>query len=347
VFTQSATKQNVKMKQKIVKISRVSREAKYRQIINSIINAVSNGRLKRGDKVPSINDIANEFALSRDTVMLAFNELKAKGIIASVPGIGYFIESTNVQFDQKVFLLFDEFNGFKEQLYNSFLNALNERAQVDIYFHHFNLQVFEALIKDNAMRYTTFVILPGNLIGVLPVLKTLPQEKVIILDQLSEELKGLYSSVYQSFETDIYDCLENGMNLILKYKRFILVYPGGKEPIGFVEGFINFCENYRLAYVVVDQLDTIDIQKGDVYVLPRDSDLVNVVKASACMNLLLGRDIGIISINDMPLKEVVAGGITTISTDFERMGETLASLVLDGARESIRNPAKLIIRQSL
>ena len=54
---------------------------KYRQIINSIYQGIINGNLKIGDKIPSLNQICKEFDLSRDTVMVAFNELKAKGII--------------------------------------------------------------------------------------------------------------------------------------------------------------------------------------------------------------------------------------------------------------------------
>ena len=62
---------------------------KYRQIINSIYHAISNGELSMGNKIPSLNQICAEFDLSRDTVMVAFNELKAKGVITSIPGKGF------------------------------------------------------------------------------------------------------------------------------------------------------------------------------------------------------------------------------------------------------------------
>jgi DNA-binding transcriptional regulator YhcF (GntR family) len=335
------------MTRKIVHISDVSRQAKYRQIINSIKNAVASGRLKRGDKVPSINDIANEYGLSRDTVMLAFNELKARGILSSVPGIGYFVESTNVQVDQKIFLLFDEFNSFKETLYNSFLECLSDRAQVDIFFHHFNKQVFDALIRDNASRYTDYIILPGNLSHIAGTIATLPADKVIILDQLSDELKGLYPAVYQSFEEDIYDCLKAGWHLLQKYSRFVLVFPGGKEPFGFVEGFRKFCDDFRLENEVIMNSKQVNVRQGDVYVLPNDEDLVKVVKACFHKGFILGSDVGIISINDISLKEIVAGGISTISTDFKMMGKTLAKMVMENDRETVRNPSRLILRNSL
>lgn len=53
-----------------------------------------------------------------------------------------------------------------------------------------------------------------------------------------------------------------------------------------------------------------------MYILPNDNDLVHLLKAAKTQKLIVGEDIGVISYNDTPLKEVVAEGITTISTDF-------------------------------
>ncbi|MEO5045446.1 transcriptional regulator, partial [Bacteroides thetaiotaomicron] len=47
------------------------------------------------------------------------------------------------------------------------------------------------------------------------------------------------------------------------------------------------------------------------------------------------------------LKEVLAGGITTLSTDFKLMGRTMASLINKKTIETIENPWNLNIRNSL
>lgn len=65
------------------------------------------------------------------------------------------------------------------------------------------------------------------------------------------------------------------------------------------------------------------------------------------MNFCLGKDIGIISYNDTPPKEVVINGRATISTDFNAMGKTLANMVLNNINNKIENPSSLIIRESL
>ena len=79
---------------------------KYRQIIQSIEVGLQEGHLKKGDKLPSVNSIRNRFSLSRDTVFMAFGELKKRGIIDAVAGKGYYIKSEDISVVKKVFLLF-------------------------------------------------------------------------------------------------------------------------------------------------------------------------------------------------------------------------------------------------
>ena len=75
---------------------------------------------------------------------------------------------------RKVFLLFDELNSFKEDLYNSFLQNLTNNVQVDIFFHHFNIAVFKKLISDNIGNYSSYVIMPANLKDVKSTIENLP-----------------------------------------------------------------------------------------------------------------------------------------------------------------------------
>lgn len=319
---------------------------KYRQIINSIYTAISIGELKLGDKIPSLNQICAEFELSRDTVMVAFNELKAKGIINSIPGKGYYINSIEINLDQKIFVLFDELNAFKEDLYTSVLNSFDGKATVDIYFHHFNYQVFKNLISESAGKYTSYVIMPATFDYTADVIGKLPKDKVYILDRKKDDLLD-YPVVYQDFENDVYDALFDGFDLIRKYSKLIMIFPGGKEPEGRVVGFQRFCSEKGFKSEIIRNVVNKEIQSGEVYFVPSDRNLVRLVKMASEKNLQLGKDVGIVSFNDTVLKEVVAGGITTISTDFQLMGQTLAHMIQERSTEKIRNKSALIRRNSL
>lgn len=331
---------------KDIQIDDSLRIPKYRQIINSIYNAISAGDLSLGDKVPSLNEICAEFELSRDTVMVAFNELKAKGVINSIPGKGYYINSIEINVDQKIFVLFDELNAFKEDLYTSFLNSLDNKSNVDIYFHHFNFQVFKNLISESIGKYTSYVIMPATFDDTVNIVSKLPREKVYILDRKKEDLTD-YPVVYQDFDQDVYDALTEGTDLLQKYSKLIMIFPGGKEPEGRMIGFQRFCKEKGFESEIIRNLENKTIKSGEAYFVPSDRSLVRLVKMAAGKNLQLGSDFGIVSFNDTVLKEVVAGGITTISTDFKLMGQTLARMIQEKSNEKIRNQSALIRRASL
>ncbi len=334
------------MAKRIVKIDSRLSLPKYKQIIHSIELAIEKRLLKKGDKVPSINQICSDFNLSRDTVMQAFNELKSKGILLSQPGKGYYIATTEIQHAENIFVLFDELNAFKEDLYNSLIDTLKGRANVDVYFHHFNYRLYKNLIVESIGKYTSYVIMPATFDNTSHLMVNLPREKVFILDRFKPELKG-YPVVYQDFERDFYDALIAGLNLLKKYRKLVFVHPGGKEPGERVYGFQRFCADHNFVGEVVKSLDGVQPGLYEAFFLISDRDLVKMVKKAKEYKYKVGKNFGIVSLNDTMLKEVVAGGITTISTDFVQMGRTLGEMVLTRRSNQVRNPSKLIIRNSL
>jgi len=331
----------------MIQINPASPVSKYRQIIQSVIESIGNKTLNTGDKIPSINQICKEWNLSRDTVVNAYNELKMLGIISSAPGKGFYIASSNIKVTNNIFLLFDELNGFKEDLYNSFLENLPKGAVVDLYFHYFNRRFFSQLIKEAQGNYNTFVIMPVKFEATYPVISQLTG-RVIILDQLPEDLAGRFPAIYQDFESDTYDALMSGKNLLNKYSNIIMVHPGGKEPEGQYKGFIRYCKETETPHELIGTLKERSIKRGEAYLVIDDRDLVWLMKEAKKAGLKPGRDLGIVSFNDKPLKEVAgSSGITTISTDFKLMGATLAKLIPEKTNTVIKNPSSLIIRGSL
>lgn len=331
---------------RIICIDPRSSVPKYRQIIDSIFVAIDKRWLKKGDKIPSINEICADFNLSRDTVMAAFNELKARGIILSQPGKGYYVATTDIQFQEKVFVLFDELNAFKEDLYNALMAEFKGRANVDVYFHHFNYRVFKKLITESVGKYTAYIIMPASFDNIANLLRQLPPEKVYILDRLKKEIAN-YSVVYQDFKQDVYEAMLEGKSELSKYRKLVFVNPGGKEPKERTMGFEQFCLENEMNYEVVKSLQVVRPSMYEAYFVISDRDLVEVIKQAKKYKYKLGKRFGIVSFNDTTLKEVVAGGITTISTDFSEMGKSLAQMVLSKKKGQVRNPSRLILRKSL
>src|SRR5688572_22723466 len=67
----------------------------YRRIEQSIRAGVSGGKLKPGDRVPSVVDIAKDLGVNKLTVLKAFQRLEKAGLLRSEVGRGTFVASEN------------------------------------------------------------------------------------------------------------------------------------------------------------------------------------------------------------------------------------------------------------
>ncbi|MEJ7560016.1 MAG: GntR family transcriptional regulator [Pedobacter sp.] len=319
-------------------------KSKYQLVINHVTNGISSGEYRVGDKIPSINEFRTTYGLSRDTVFAGIKELTSKGIIRSNHGIGYFIQTTEVSKGHHVFLLFNELNEFKEDLFNSFIAHAGDSVSIDLYFHNYNRKVFESLLNDANNKYTDYVVMSGKFQGIAPLLESI-SGRVLLLDHFHPDLKGKYSSVSQNFAEDTYQALNSAVDLIRKYNRIIMIQREEKEPIERYDGLVCFCEERGLAHEYISS--SRKINKGDLFIVVKDRDLVEILKQAASQHLTPGIDFGIISYNDTPLKELLAGGITTLSTDFKLMGKTMSELLKSKAVTTVDNPWLLTRRKSL
>ena len=65
----------------------------YKQIINNIYEAIGNGDLKEGDKLPTIKELSEQLQVNPNTIAKSYRELEIKGVIASKRGHGSFISA--------------------------------------------------------------------------------------------------------------------------------------------------------------------------------------------------------------------------------------------------------------
>ncbi|MCL6524999.1 MAG: GntR family transcriptional regulator [Thermoflavifilum sp.] len=325
---------------------------KYLQIVDAVIDAIRTRKLTRGQRVPSINELSEEFLLSRDTVEKAYRELRRRGIITSVKGKGYFIHRTDIQASLRIMLVFNKISNYKKQIYNSFVRTLGNDAKVDLYIHHFNAHIFKTLIDNALGLYDYYVIMPHfyeETELVLETIQQIPSEKLILLDRNLPQLKQIYGAVYQDFEMDICNALYEAEDMLRRYQELILVFPEIiPYPPEIVRGFKRFCLETNTEFDIIREISSsTPIQKGEVYVVIEETDLVNLIKQCRSKNLRVGKDIGIISYNETPLKEILLDGITVITTNHEEMGKLAAELILEKKSEHIKNEFHLIRRHSL
>ena len=329
----------------------MKRDPKFKAVVHFVEEQIQSGQLSLGDRIPSVNAFRIRFGLSRSSIFLAMQELQSRGIIEAAPAIGYFVHSTRIEVQRKILLLFNEFNAFKEDLYLSFLEAIGTDVSVDIMYHHYDRNVFETLLREADGRYTSYVLMPGKFRDLAPLLDRL-QGQVFLLDHFQDDIRDRYPSVGQDFEQDTYDALLLGLSAIRKYDTLVLVQNDKKEPDERYAGIQRFCAEFGFGSMLRPSIKDDDfIHRGMLFLTPSDRELVNIIKKANARNMEIGSDIGILSFNDTPLKEVLCGGIATLTTDFHEMGRTMASLILGPSQASstptIRNPWMLLRRKSL
>lgn len=336
-----------------------SRIPKYKQVMDSIINSIHKGDLGMGEKIPSINEVSEEYLLSRDTVEKAYGLLKEQNIIVSVKGKGYYIAKTDLSIKVNVLFLINKLSTYKMRIFNSFVNSLGTNARVDLDIYHCEPLVFSNILKKKKSIYDYYIIMPhfknenlqhmGCTDDILKAIHAIPNGKLIIMDRNLKSLSKEAGRIYQDFTEDIFNALTTGFEKLKKYKKIILVYPNKAiypYPKGIVTGFKRFCIQHDMDYEILDEIyDSMELQLKDLYIIIEEADLVNLVKQIRDRHYKLGEDIGVISYNDTPLKELL--GITVISTNFKKMGVEAANMILKNKPINIKNEFNFIDRFSL
>ena len=336
---------------KLIRLDDHSATPKYQQLANSIISAIQNGKIGKDSVMPSINELSFEFQISRDTAEKGYKHLKNIGVLGSVPGKGFYIKSTEVSQKLKIFLLFNKLSAHKKIIYDSIVSSLAGLASIDFYIYNNDFALFRNLLQTKQDQYTHYVIIPHFIEGgenASEVINKIDKNKVILLDKLVPGVEGRYGAVYENFEKDIYQALEQALPQLEKYETIKIVFPEQTYmPQEILKGFYRFCNEYAFGYQVVHDIEVEDINEGEVFINLMENDLVILIERILSLKLKVGKDVGVISYNETPLKKIILDGITTISSDFQMMGEKTAQLILARSAQHIEIPFYLTMRSSL
>ena len=335
------------MIKEIIKIDPTSDIPKYRQIEQSIIEGIADHQIKKNDQLPSINEICQTFSLSRDTVVKAYNALRERGAIDAAHGKGYYITGDALVVEKKVFILFNELNEYKETLHKSILQNLGEEVSVDTFFHNHNLELFEHLIQRAIGKYSHYVIMSTfntNLKKVKDILTKIPSQKLFLIDRKIEGMEA--GMIYQDFRQDTISGLHQVQKQLNSYKKIHVIYETDyTHPVDTLNGINDFCKSNNIE-VTIGEIPN-PLEPNIAYFTVKTDDLVKLVKTGNHQGYKPGTDYGILSYNEIALKEIIHKGITVISTDFEAMGAELAKQIKSGEQRIIHNKASLIKRGSL
>lgn len=333
--------------QQIKNLESINSFSKHEQIVQGIINAIDEKVVRKGDLLPSVNTFISELGFARETIARAYKDLVHRGIIESKNRLGYFVATNDVKQELKVALLLFAFDIIQETFYENFRKGLGENIQLDIFFHHNNLDTFESIIQNLKGKYGMFVIAAIPNVKTPEVLKQLPTNRVLLVDRYIKTDEE-YNYVAQEFGDSSYNAFVQLKDKIKKYDEIIFFFkPTTAEPQEILNSFKRFMKDHNIKGVIKEKYVSGSLEKGKVYFTIHNLELWGMLKDSKVKGLKIGKDIGFISHNDDIVKEIIFDGVTTFSTDFAEMGKKAANFVLHRKKIQEIMPTVLVDRNSL
>ena len=333
--------------EKIQELADIPSFSKHEQLVKGIMNAIDEKLLSKGDALPSVNTMNKELGFAKETIVKAYSELKNRGIIESRNRLGYYILNEDTEQTLRIALMMYGYDTFQEQFYTSFRNELGDKVHLDVFFHHGNIAIFETMLEIVRGKYGMYVISPIPHPKSAALLQTIPLSKLVMFDRF-EPIEGDFCHVTQEFEKSSYRAFAELADTVRQFDEIIFFYPPHSlVPIEILKSFKKFLKDFNIKGGIKPEYKSGSIEKGKVYFTPNNTELFSMIKDCKTKNLILGKDVGLLSHNDEPVKELIGDGITTFSTDFALMGKKTAEHVL--SREKIQEivPTVLIRRNSL
>lgn len=320
----------------------------YSQLASYIESEIRSGNLTIGSKLLSVNKACKLYKVSRDTVLAAYKMLQERNVVTSIPNKGFYVTRCGDIDTVRIYAVFDAMNQYKETLYRSLIDSLGEGYEVTIAFHYYDEKLFDVLVDNALGKYDYYVLMPHFRGDVTATLNKIADEKLLLLDAMPNGNFNC-SAVYQNFYADSYEGLRSLLEHLRKYEALHIVYNDKFQymPSGYIEGAYRFAGEFRYPVYVEPGFDMNNIQKGHCYMAVSERDLASAIKIITARQLRVGCDVGLMSLDDTPLKEVLIGGVTTLTTDFTLMGRTAAEIIRSGKPTRIGNPWRLYERGSL
>jgi len=85
-----------------IQINNASDRPVYQQIIDHIKRDIALNRLKNGEKLPTVRQLAAQLAINPNTIAKAYHRLEQDGIIVTRAGTGAFVCETNTDLSLSV-----------------------------------------------------------------------------------------------------------------------------------------------------------------------------------------------------------------------------------------------------
>ncbi len=310
----------------------------YKQLLHQFENKIRTGKLAPGEIVPSMNELAEELGISRETVKKVYSILRDRGFLEPHQGKGFYVRNPEGARRTTILILFDKMGIYKQTILNTFLKEIGDKVETTILLHNQNLDLYEYYLNMYLDQFDYYMVTPHFSLDeqsqkkMVKLTSRIPNRKLILLDFLPSGLKGNFGAVYQDFENDAYEGLMAGLPKLKKAGKLnVITLKSSLYAPLIYKAVERFCDDNDIKMLTYTEPPK-NIQKKDTFLIlssQLDYGFSELAENIEELNLKIGKDVFIVSYNEFPLNKVILGGLTTISTDFGMMGTLAAQMILE------------------
>ena len=333
----------------------ISRIPMYKQVIEHIETSIMNGELKPGDPLPSMKELASTFGVSKETIKKAYVTMVKRGLLVSHQGVGFFIRKKVSDKKVKVLLMVNNLSAYKQLFINAFLETLGKSTEAHILIHNQDVDLLRYYLDQSLGKYDFYIVMPhfsrdeNTTQKVIRQLSRIPARQLILADNMIESYHGNFGAVYQDFNEGLTYALTELLDDLRAYPRLDMFTLANCLYGDIAElAVARFCDknNYHASFH--HELSPKYIRKNQVCLFYNHIDqvMLQLNEIAEQKGLMIGKDIKVISYNDTPVCKLLCGGITTISTDFVKMGRLCAEMVRTGELTKIKCEFKVTRRRT-
>lgn len=326
----------------------------YKQIVDNIESAIVREKLKGDEPLPSIRLLAKRLDVSKETVKKAYGILTRRGLLAGHQGKGFFVRSKQKTRSKKVIILSDKLSPYRQTFLNTFSAAAGKSVETLILIHNQDVVLLRHYLDQFIGKYDYYIITPHfprdpeTQREVIRQLSRIPSSQLILADKDVESLPGDYGAVYQDFENDVVSVLSKVADELRSYSCIdVFTMPNSMYGSDTELSIARFCDRNNLHASFHSGIKESAIHRHQVCIFlnsQADEALFTINEIAKKKNLIIGKDVKLISYNESPLCAILFGGLSTISADFGQMGQLCAEMVKSGERKKIKSDFNLIRR---
>lgn len=322
---------------------------KFEKLRDEFIRKIENNEFGVEKPIPSINETSLRYAVSKITVSRAYKHLQIAGYITYSRKKFYLTENRVNKL--KILLILNKLEYYKSAIYEAVLASFQNSARVDLQIFYSDYEILKNIIKQSLNKYDYYIIMPHfyhkvKNDDIINLLSQIPSKKLLLIDKLIPNFNAFNGAVIQEFNKDIISGLDQLSSLINKYigLRFVKGLKS-HHPVESINALKLYCETNDKSFELIENLETLELESGVVYLLTTDKVLAQLIKKIKIKKFNLIEDLGIIAYNESIFNELL--NVTVFSTDFYKMGTVISEMIIKQDFKIIKNTFRVTVRESV